>query len=108
LRKGGSAAATVEGRDRQFLSAGFRGEGRGRGVRLHRGAGAREVSSNIGASCHVAQGTVYEEILATARDVRADFIVMASHRPELTDYLLGPNAARMVRHSEVSVVVVRN
>jgi nucleotide-binding universal stress UspA family protein len=67
-----------------------------------------KISPNIGASCPVAQGTVYEEILAMARDVRADFIVMASHRPELTDYLLGPNAARVVRHSEVSVLVVRN
>jgi nucleotide-binding universal stress UspA family protein len=51
---------------------------------------------------------VYEEILATARDLKADLIVMASHRPELKDYLLGPNAARVVRHSDVSVLVVRN
>jgi nucleotide-binding universal stress UspA family protein len=35
-------------------------------------------------------------------------IVMASHRPELKDYLLGPNAARVVRHAECSVLVVRN
>jgi nucleotide-binding universal stress UspA family protein len=67
-----------------------------------------KVSPNIRAACHVAQGTVYEEILATARELKADLIVMASHRPELKDYLLGPNAARVVRHSDVSVLVVRN
>lgn len=69
---------------------------------------AREkVSANIKVSCHVARGTVYEEILAGARDLKADLIVMASHRPELRDYLLGPNAARVVRHSDISVLVVR-
>lgn len=67
-----------------------------------------KVSPNIKASCHVAQGPVYEEILAAARDLKADLIVMAAHRPELKDYLLGPNAARVVRHSDISVLVVRN
>ena len=55
----------------------------------------------------MATGTAYEEILTTARSFGADLIVMASHRPELKDYLLGPNAARVVRHSDVSVLVVR-
>ena len=32
---------------------------------------------------------------------------MSANRPELKDYLLGPNAARVVRHSDVSVLVVR-
>ena len=55
----------------------------------------------------VGHGTVYEEILKAAREIDADLIVMASHRPELKDYLLGPNAARVVRHSNRSVLVVR-
>lgn len=33
---------------------------------------------------------------------------MAAHRPALKDYLLGPNAARVVRHSNCSVLVVRD
>ena len=37
-----------------------------------------------------------------------DLIIMASHRPELQDYLLGPNAARVVRHANCSVLVVRD
>lgn len=55
----------------------------------------------------VAHGTVYEEVLATQKKIGADLIVMGSHRPELADYLLGPNAARVVRHADCSVLVVR-
>jgi nucleotide-binding universal stress UspA family protein len=55
----------------------------------------------------VAHGTIYKEILAYADKTGCDLIVMASHRPELSDYLLGPNAARVVRHARVSVLVVR-
>jgi len=55
----------------------------------------------------VRQGTVYEMVLETAKDISADLIIMASHRPELKDYLLGPNAARVVRHANCSVLVVR-
>ena len=56
----------------------------------------------------VANGTVYKEVLSTAGEIGVDLIVMASHRPELQDYLLGPNAARVVRHAEMSVMVVRD
>jgi nucleotide-binding universal stress UspA family protein len=55
----------------------------------------------------ITQGTVYEAIIETADHIDADLIVMAAHRPELKDYLLGPNAARVVRHSNRSVLVVR-
>ena len=55
----------------------------------------------------VAKGTVYEQILQVGQKIDADLIVLASHRPELSDYLLGPNAARVVRHADCSVMVVR-
>ena len=55
----------------------------------------------------VADGTIYKAIIETADDISADLIIMGSHRPELQDYLLGPNAARVVRHSQKSVLVVR-
>ncbi len=55
----------------------------------------------------ISDGTVYEEILKTIRAVDADLVVMAAHRPDLKDFLLGPNAARVVRHAKVSVMVVR-
>jgi nucleotide-binding universal stress UspA family protein len=56
----------------------------------------------------VASGTIYEEILRVAAETGCDLIVMTSHRPELKDYLLGPNAARVVRHANCSVLVVRD
>lgn len=69
---------------------------------------AREhVPGDLETTCHVAHGTIYEEILRLAADIGADLIVMASHRPELKDFLIGPNAARVVRHADISVLVVR-
>lgn len=56
---------------------------------------------------HVAHGTIYEEILAAADQLNADLIVMVAHRPELKDYLIGPNAARVARHATQSVMVLR-
>ncbi|UJL40785.1 universal stress protein UspF [Salmonella enterica subsp. enterica serovar Infantis] len=37
----------------------------------------------------------------------ADMVIIASHRPDITTYLLGSNAAAVVRHAECSVLVVR-
>ena len=56
---------------------------------------------------HVMHGRVYDEIIRAADRLQVDAIVMASHRPELSDYLIGPNAARVVRHASQSVFVVR-
>jgi nucleotide-binding universal stress UspA family protein len=56
---------------------------------------------------HVRVGRVYRMILETTAEIGADLIVMASHRPEMGDYLIGANASRVVRHAEVSVLVIR-
>ena len=53
-------------------------------------------------------GTIYEEILNVADELGAVQIVMAAHRPSLSDYLIGPNTARVVRHGTCSVQVVRD
>lgn len=55
----------------------------------------------------VGEGTVYEVILNMAEKINADMIVVASGRDDLKDFLLGPNAARIVRHANCSVTVVR-
>lgn len=59
------------------------------------------------ASCLIRFGTVYEEILAAAEIVKADLIITGSHKPNVSDYLLGSNAASVVRHADCSVLVVR-
>ncbi|MCY6382625.1 universal stress protein [Hoeflea prorocentri] len=56
----------------------------------------------------IAHGSIYEEIMAAADQCEADLIVVGSHRPALKDYLLGPNASRVVRHAKQSVLVVRH
>jgi nucleotide-binding universal stress UspA family protein len=55
----------------------------------------------------VAVGCAYEKILEAAKDMKADLIMMASHRPKNRDFLLGSNADRVVRHFKGSVLVVR-
>lgn len=57
---------------------------------------------------HVGYGAIYREILRIAEENKCDLIVMGSHHPTLSDYLLGPNAARVVRHAEQSVMIVRD
>ena len=55
----------------------------------------------------VVTGKAYEQILKAAEKIGSDLIVIGAHRPDLKDYLLGPNAARVVRHATCSVYVVR-
>lgn len=68
---------------------------------------ADKVPKEVAVQHIVGEGTIYKTIIETADEIGADLIVMGSHRPELQDYLLGPNAARVVRHSTKSVLVVR-
>jgi len=55
----------------------------------------------------VRSGTASVGILGTAKEKKADLIMIASHKPGLSDYLIGSTAARVVRHAETSVLVVR-
>lgn len=57
---------------------------------------------------HVATGRVYRSIVETAEREACDLIVMASHRPELGDVLIGPNADHVMRNTPASVLVVRD
>lgn len=66
------------------------------------------VEADVPVQVHIGHGTIYEEIIHTAERIGCDLIIVGSHRPELQDYLLGPNAARVVRHAKQSVLVVRD
>lgn len=52
-------------------------------------------------------GRPSENILASADECRADLIMIASHKPGMSDYFIGSTASRVVRHSPVSVLVSR-
>ena len=51
--------------------------------------------------------SIYAEILGVAEEAEADLVVVGSHRPAMKDYLIGTNAARVVRHARCSVLVAR-
>lgn len=67
-------------------------------VKEYEGAGIEQV---------VRVGSIGPEILRVAKERAVDLIVMASHRPEMLDYLIGPNAAHVSRHASCSVLVLR-
>lgn len=69
---------------------------------------AEELAEGAEVETHVASGSIYDGILRIAEQTDADLIVLASHRPQMSDYLLGANAARVVRHARCSVMVVRD
>ncbi len=59
------------------------------------------------ADAWVVDGHAGRTILDWAEEHGADLIVMASHHPGLGDYLLGSTAARVVRHAQCAVHVMR-
>ncbi len=59
-------------------------------------------------STAIRQGGIYHEILEEAATMKADLIVMTSHRPAMRTYFLGSNAGHVVRYARCSVLVVRN
>ena len=46
---------------------------------------------------HVEEGSPKDRILELAKKIPAHMIIIASHRPDITTYLLGSNAAAVVR-----------
>jgi universal stress protein F len=69
---------------------------------------AENVPEGMTINTIVRHGTIYEQILQVAEELGVDQIVMGAHRPQLSDYLLGPNTARVVRHAKCSVNVIRH
>jgi universal stress protein F len=58
-------------------------------------------------STAVRLGAIYHEVIGEAKAWNADLIVVGSHHPTLATYLIGSNAANIVRHAHCSVLVVR-
>lgn len=69
---------------------------------------ARNASDGPDIATHVATGCVFRGILEIADTIKADLIVLASHRPQMKDFLIGQNAERVVRHASLSVMVARD
>lgn len=52
-------------------------------------------------------GAVYEQVLKAIDQSKADLVIVGAHKPDIADKLLGPNSARIARHSPVSTLVLR-
>ena len=63
--------------------------------------------AGVTADIEIRQGAPAREILAAADEAKADLIVVASHVPDLTNYIIGATADRIVRHAKCSVLIDR-
>ncbi len=68
----------------------------------------QNIPGAVDVHAHVLHGKIYDEILKAADKLDVDLIIMAAHRPEAKDYLLGSNATQVVRHAKQSVYVTRD
>jgi nucleotide-binding universal stress UspA family protein len=71
----------------------------------------RFVREHVPAGVQVTQivtyGSIYRKILRVAAELPADLSVMAAHRPQVGDFLIGSNAERVSRRASCSVMLVR-
>jgi len=65
------------------------------------------VPENQQGRCVSRQGTVYDQILEESTKLKPDAIVMMASTPGLSNYFLGSNAEKVVRHASCSVFVIR-
>lgn len=63
--------------------------------------------SGVNVEIEVRNGGSYSNILESAKENKADLIIINSHKPGLQDYFLGSTAAKVVRHAHCSVLVER-
>lgn len=65
------------------------------------------IPNNTDVTSHIERGAIYDKVINYAEQNNADLIIISAVRPQQRDYMLGPNASKIVRHSSVSVLVVR-
>lgn len=68
---------------------------------------AETASGGAAVETETRHGAAAGQILQAAEDHGADLIMIASHRPGLSDYFIGSTAARVVRHAQCSVLILR-
>lgn len=69
---------------------------------------AQKLEGIDGIKSELIKGHTYRTIIDYATDNAVDCIVIGSHKPGLSDYLLGSTAARVVRHAPCAVHVHRS
>ncbi|MEO0329652.1 MAG: universal stress protein [Pseudomonadota bacterium] len=66
---------------------------------------AQEEGIEVKIEVHI--GHPANDILNVANQLDVELIIVGSHRPDLKDYLIGSTAARIVRHAQCPVLVMR-
>ena len=69
---------------------------------------AEKLEGIEGVKAELIKGHTYRTIIDYAESNAIDCIVIGSHKPGLSDYLLGSTAARVVRHAPCAVHVHRS
>jgi nucleotide-binding universal stress UspA family protein len=65
------------------------------------------VPADVQVHQNVTYGSIYREILRVSAQLPADLVVMAAHRPQAGDFLIGSNAERVSRRAHCTVMLVR-
>jgi nucleotide-binding universal stress UspA family protein len=63
--------------------------------------------NKIAGKTELRHGSPGTAIVEAAAEHKADLVIVASHKPGLSDYFLGSTAARVVRHAQCPVLVMR-
>lgn len=90
-----------------YMPANFDSQERGRAEEEIKALAAQTTLPDGKVTSVVRLGAIYHEVLAEAKEWGADLIVIGSHHPTFATYLIGSNAANIVRHAHCSVLVVR-
>lgn len=70
-----------------------------------------EIAKNAGTVDYeilISKGNVHHTVLEKLKKHDIDLVIMSSHHPSTSTYLLGSNAAQIVRHAQCSVMVIRD
>jgi nucleotide-binding universal stress UspA family protein len=66
------------------------------------------LESGVSGTAMLREGSPASKILEVAETIGADAIILGSHRPDFTTFLIGSTAARVVRHADCTVIVERS
>jgi nucleotide-binding universal stress UspA family protein len=90
-----------------YLPKGWKSNQKEKSEKLLQDVIKRYIPEEIAVKTHIGYGAVYDQVITYAAKIEADLIIVSAVRPQLKDYMLGPNASKIVRHSKISVLVVR-
>lgn len=90
-----------------YLPRGWRSNQKEKSEKLLQEIIKKYIPEDVSVKTHIGHGAIYDQVISYAKKIEADLIIISAVRPQLKDYMLGPNASKIVRHSKVSVLVVR-